>query len=171
MCKAIARHVVAAAAIFFGTLAISNAGAAVTIPGTFEAEGFDAGGEGVGYHDDTLGNQGNAKYRTSESVDIFNSNDTAGGTYIVKNFTSGEWLAYTINVPAGGNYDFELRAATSAAFPNSAFHLEVDGAKATGTVLLPDSGGWSNYQWIGKSTLELTAGTHVVKVCGDRPYF
>src|SRR5436190_20945281 len=134
MCKGIARHVVAAAAIFFGTLAISNAGAAVTIPGTFEAEGFNAGGEGVGYHDDTLGNQGNAKYRTSESVDIFNSNDTAGGTYIVKNFTSGEWLAYTINVPAGGNYDFELRAATRSAEPRGGHERGVRGANATGTV-------------------------------------
>src|SRR5258706_5217239 len=171
MYKAVARHVVTAAAMFFGTFAISNAGAAVTIPATFEAEGFDAGGEGVGYHDDTPGNQGNAKYRTGESVDIFRSNDAAGGVYIVKNFTSGEWLAYTISVPAVGNYDFELRAATSATFPNSAFHLEVDGTNATGTVVLPDTGGWSNYQWTGKRRLALAAGTHVLKIVAERPYF
>src|SRR5258706_4398068 len=81
MYKAVARHVVTAAAMFFGTFAISNAGAAVTIPATFEAEGFDAGGEGVGYHHDTPGNQGNAKYPTGESVDNFPSNDPAGGGF------------------------------------------------------------------------------------------
>src|SRR5919109_1831277 len=75
-------------------LCAGTAGAAVTVPGTFQAENFDTGGEGIGYHDSTSGNQGDAPFRTGESVDIFRSNDAAGGTYIVKNFTAGEWLAY-----------------------------------------------------------------------------
>jgi hypothetical protein len=141
------------------------------VPGAFEAEDFDLGGEGVAHHDNTTGNQGDAQFRTDEGVDLFGSNDPSGGAYIVKNFEAGEWLAYTINVPASGNYDVELRAATSAEFPDSAFHVEVDGLNATGTVVLPDTGGWSNYQWIGKNTVPLTAGTHVLKIVSERPYF
>jgi hypothetical protein len=148
-----------------------TASAAVAVPGTIEAENFDTGGEGVGYHDTTPGNQGNAGFRTGESVDIFRSNDSAGGTYIVKNFVAGEWLAYTVDVPSGGGYDIEVRAATHPSFPNSAFRVEVDGVNKTGTVTLPNTGGWSRYQWVGKKRIALTAGTHVVKLVSERPYF
>ena len=170
MTTGITRRAIAAAAMVLGCLAINNARAAVTVPGVFEAESFNAGGEGIGYHDRTVGNQGDAKFRMSEGVDIFISNDPSGGVYVVKNFEAGEWLAYTIKVTAGGNYDFELRAATNA-ITSSAFHLEVDGTNATGTVVLPNTAGSSQFQWLGKRRLALTAGTHVLRVVCDRPYF
>ncbi len=142
------------------------------IPSELEAEGFDAGGEGVAYHDNTAGNQGDAAYRTAENVDIFVSNDTPSGSlYVVKNLEAGEWLAYTISVPTSGNYDIDVRAATNVAFPNSAYHVEIDGTNATGTVVLPDTGGWDNYQWLGKKTVALTAGTHVLRLVSEQPYF
>jgi hypothetical protein len=146
-------------------------GTPIAIPGAFDAAHFDLGGEGVAYHDNTGGNQGDGQFRTGEAVDIFYSNDTVGSAYIVKNFEANEWLAYTISVPATGQYDIELRAATNVDFPNSAFRVEVDGVNATGTVVLPDTGGWSNYQWLGKKTVTLTAGTHVLKLVSERPYF
>ena len=145
--------------------------AAAIVPGTFEAEAFDQGGEGPGYHDNTPGNQGDAGYRTSEDVDIFVSNDTAGGGRIIKNFEAGEWLAYTIDVQTSGNYDISLRASTHSAFPNSAYYVVVDDVNVTGTITLPDTGGWDRYQWIGKRTIPLTAGTHVLKIVSVTPYF
>ncbi len=144
---------------------------ATAIPGTIEADGFDEGGEGVGYHDNTPGNQGDAGSRTGEDVDLFVSNDAAGSPRIVKNFEAGEWLAYTISVPANGNYAIELRASTNFYFPNPAYHVEIDGVNATGTVVLPDTGGWDNYQWIGRKTVTLMAGTHVLKLVSERAYF
>ena len=145
-------------------------GTPISIPGTFEAENFDLGGEGIAYHDTTAGNAG-GEYRPNVDVDLFLSNDSWGGGYIVKNFTTGEWLAYTISVPASGNYDIELRAATNFDFPNAAFHIEIDGVDVTGTVVLPDTGGWNSYQWVGKRTIALAAGTRVLKVFSDQPYF
>ena len=147
-------------------------GEPMAVPGVIEAEDFDAGGEGFGYHDHTLGNQGNSGFRDGDSVDIFVTNDAASGSaYIVKNFETGEWLSYTINVPAGGNYDVELRASTHLVFPNSGYHIEVDGADATGTIVLPNTGGWDNYLWLGKRTIALTGGVHVLTVVADGQYF
>ena len=44
-------------------------GTPILVSGTFEAEDFDRGGEGVAYHDNVPGNAG-GQYRTSEDVDI-----------------------------------------------------------------------------------------------------
>jgi hypothetical protein len=161
------------AALSVNTPALTSApfsGTPIAIPGTFEAENFDRDGEGFAYHDNVPGNQG-GQYRTTEDVDIFVSDDPAGGGYIIKNFAAGEWLGYTISVPTSGSYDIELRAATSSAFPNSAYHIEVDGVNVTGTVVLPDTGGWTSYQWVGKRSVELAAGTHFLKVVSEQPYF
>ncbi len=143
------------------------------IPGVIEAESFDAGGEGAGYHDNTPGNQGDAGFRTGEDVDIFNATDIqlSEHTQIVKNFEAGEWLAYTINAPDGGSYDIELRASTRFDFPDPAYHIEIDGTNVTGTVVLPDTGGWEVYQWLGKRTVTLAPGTHKLKLVSERPYF
>src|SRR4051812_3608511 len=118
------------------------------VPGTFEAESFDQGGEGPGYHENTPGNQGDAGYRTGEDVDIFVSNDPAGGGRIIKNFESGEWLAYTLSVPTSGDYYIALRASTNYDFPNSSYYVQVDGINVTGTVTLQNTGGWDRYQWL-----------------------
>ena len=144
----------------------------ISVPTTLEAEDFDQGGEAVGYHDNTPGNQGDAGYRTNEDVDIFVSNDTAGGGRIIKNFEAGEWLAYTISVPTAANYDIELRASTHPAFPNSSFYIAVDDVNVTGTIVLSSgSTGWDVFDWLGKRTLALTAGTHVLKIVSVEPYF
>src|SRR5205814_1080735 len=103
-----------------GTVPTPYTGTPIAVPGSFEAENFDLGGEGVAYHDNTPGNQGGA-YRLTEDVDIVVSSDALGGGYVVNNFETGEWLAYTINVAASDQYNIEIRA--SSAFANSAFHV------------------------------------------------
>jgi hypothetical protein len=145
-------------------------GTPIPIPGTWEAENFDLGGEGVAYHDNAVGNAG-GQYRPSENVDLFVSNDSAGGAYIVRNFENGEWLNYTINVPTAGNYDVELRVATNFDFPDRSYRLELDGTPVPGTVVLPDTGGWTTYQWAGKKTIFLSAGQHLLKVVSVQQYF
>ena len=65
-------------------------GAAVTLPGTVNAQDYDNGGEGVAYHDTTAGNNGGA-YR-SQDVDLEPSSD---GGYDVGWIAAGEWLNYT----------------------------------------------------------------------------
>jgi hypothetical protein len=144
------------------------AGAPISIPGSFEAENFDLGGEGVGYHDNVKGNAG-GQYRLGEDVDIVTSTDSTGGGYIVNNFETGEWLAYTINVAANALYDIEIRASTT--FSNSAYHVEIDGKDVTGATVVPNTGNWSTFQWSGRKGVALTAGKHVLKIVSNQQYF
>jgi hypothetical protein len=135
------------------------------IPGTFQAEDFDKGGEGVAYHDNTAGNQGGL-YRTSEDVDIISP--YAGG-YVVNNFETGEWMEYTINVAASGTYKIE--ALVSSMFSNSQFHVSIDGVDKTGLVNGPNTGLWTTFQWVGKSGITLAAGQHILRLTADVQYF
>src|SRR6266705_1362326 len=127
-------------------------GTPIVVPGIFEAENFDLGGEGIAYHDNVPGNAG-GQYRLNEDVDIILSSDTLGGGYVVNNFETGEWLAYTINVSASQQYNIERRA--SSALSTSAFHIEIDGQDVTGTVKVPKTGNWNNFRWVGKTSVPL----------------
>src|SRR4029453_15059208 len=82
-------------------------GTAAAIPGTVEAENFNDGGAGVGYLDNTPGNQGGT-YRSTD-VDIQTTSDIGGG-YKVSFIAPGEWLPDPVlcsgdaphHAPAGG---------------------------------------------------------------------
>ncbi|MGZ5474966.1 MAG: Ig-like domain-containing protein, partial [Thermoanaerobaculia bacterium] len=135
------------------------------IPGRFECEDFDLGGEGVGYHDAMPGNVG-GYYRTDEDVDIINP--YAFG-YVVNNFQTGEWLTYTINVSQTGTYRIE--ALVSSMLSTSRFHIEVDGTDKTGLIDVPNTGSWGSYRWVGTGSISLSAGRHVLKIYADAEYF
>lgn len=136
------------------------------VPGVIEAENYDRGGEGVAYHDTTTGNAGGV-VRTDD-VDLAKLASASGG-YIVGNFESGEWVAYTVNVASTGDYDLEARVGSG--FDNSAYHIEIDGAPVTSRIVVPNAGNWDTYQWLGKKRVTLAAGQHVVKVVSEQPYF
>src|SRR5437762_4552616 len=123
-----------------GTVPTPYTGTPIAVPGSFEAENFDLGGEGVAYHDNTPGNQGGA-YRLTEDVDIVVSSDALGGVYVVNNFETGEWLAYTINVAASAQYNIEIRA--SSRVPTTRFHAVIDGPTVTGSIAVPNTTSWS----------------------------
>jgi hypothetical protein len=144
-------------------------GTAIAVPGTFEAENFDRGGNNVAYRDLSAGNSG-GQYRTADSVDIIASSDSAGGGYAVNYFQTGEWLAYTINVAADGDYEIAIRAANKNS-TGAGFHAEIDGVDVTGKVAVGSTGAWTSFQWFGKSGVPLKAGTHVLKIVNDGQYF
>ena len=137
-------------------------GTAAPVPGTIEAENFDEGGEGVAYHDTTAGNTG-GQYRQTD-VDIESSFDTGGG-YSLGYVAASEWLAYSINVTASGSYTLQARVAASGA--GGTFHVEVDGVNVTGSLAVPNTGGWQVWQTIAKTGVTLTAGPHVMRVVID----
>jgi hypothetical protein len=143
-------------------------GTPAAAPGIIHAMRFDLGGEGIAYHDNVKGNAGGV-YRKTEDVDLIASPLPNGSPYVVNNFQTGEWLLYTIEVAASGNYDIDIHASTT--FTNSAYHIEIDGKDVTGTTTLPSTGGWTTYKWLGKKNVSLTAGRHVLKIVADRQYF
>jgi hypothetical protein len=143
-------------------------GPPIAIPGSFEAENFDLGGEGVAYHDAASGNAG-GQYRTSEDVDIYiPASGTNASGHAVNNVQTGEWLEYTVDVAAAGSYLVELHV--SSEMTGSRFHVEVDGVDVTGSLTVPVTGWWGTYTWIGKA-VSLTAGQHVLRVHADQEYF
>src|SRR3954471_2297774 len=112
-------------------------GVAVSLPGTIEAENFDDGGPSIAYADTTAGNRG-GQYRQTY-VDIEATSD-AGGGWDVGWTRAGEWLQYTANVSAAGTYSLELRVASAST--GGTLRVEVDGVDATGTLTMPNTGGW-----------------------------
>jgi methionine-rich copper-binding protein CopC len=136
-------------------------GTAWAIPGTIQAENFDNGGEGVAYKDTTAGNSGGA-YRNTD-VDIQGTSDSGGG-YNVGWIAPTEWLNYTVNVAASGTYQLSLRVASSG--QGGKFHVDFGGVNATGTLTIPNTGGWQNWQTI-TTNVHLTAGQQIMQVDWD----
>lgn len=134
-------------------------GTAASIPGTVQAEDFDAGGEGVAYHDSTSGNNGGG-YR-SGNVDLEAS---SGGGYDVGWIAAGEWLQYSVNVTTAGTYVAAFRVASSG--QGGTFHLEAQGASVSGAITIPDTGGWQSWQTVSR-TVTLAAGQQKLRLVFD----
>ncbi len=140
-------------------------GTPVPIPGTIQAENFDNGGQGVAYFDSTAGNSGGS-YRTTEAVDIETSTDTGGG-FDLGWIAPGEWLNYTVNVAAAGQYGIELRAAANGA--GGTFHIEMNGTNVSGPLTVPNTGGWQSWTTLTSPNFTLTAGQKVLRLVADSP--
>jgi hypothetical protein len=137
-------------------------GTAQALPGTLQAEKFDEGGAGVAYVDTTATNSG-AQYR-STGVDIQTTSDSGGG-YNVGWTVAGEWLNYSASVSTAGSYDIEVRVASGGA--GGRFHIEVDGVDKTGSLTVPNTGGWQTWTTIRKAGVSLGAGAQVVRLVMD----
>jgi hypothetical protein len=140
----------------------SFTGVPQSIPGIIQAEDFNGGGEGVGYHDtDALNNGG--QYRTT-GVDVENAGDSPAG-YNVGWTSAGEWLNYSVNVAAEGLYTLQARVASSG--NGGVFHIEFDGVNKTGPMTNSDSGGWQTWRTLTKSNISLSAGPHIMRLVMD----
>jgi len=137
-------------------------GTAVALPGTVQTENFDEGGAGVAYSDSTAGNSG-GQYRTT-NVDIASATDTGGGYYV--GWTRpGEWLQYSVAVGSAGTYTLDLRVANVGT--GARVHLAIDGVDQTGSLAVPNTGGWGTWQVLTRGGLSLSAGPHVVRLVVD----
>jgi hypothetical protein len=109
------------------------------IPGRIEAESWDA----------KLGPQ-----FAIASTDV-------GGGQIVVGITNGSWLDYNVNVLSTGAYTVSFRIATTQ--NNAQFQLKL-GATVLGTINIPNTGGWSNWQTVSVSNISLTAGVQTIRI-------
>jgi len=137
-----------------------------TIPGTIEAEDFDAGAEGMSYHDSDTKVEGDGNYRTNGGgVDIVKGN----GGYAIGYTNSGEWLEYTVDVTEAGTYEFD--AIVSSGATNSSFSLALntdEGLKElTGSIAVPclKSNDWNTYSTVhGRLSIPLEAGKQIIRI-------
>jgi len=137
-------------------------GTAIGLPGRIQAENYDKGGEGVAFHDTTGGNAGKT-YRT-DGVDLQATTDAGGGRdlgWTVK----GEWLKYSVTVASARRYAVSFRVASKGT--GGTFHLEVDGVNVTGTMRIPNTGGWQSWTTVTRTGVALTAGPHVLRLVMD----
>lgn len=135
-------------------------GAPLTVPGLIQAEDFDFGGEGQGYHDNDAGNNG-GKYRTLDDVDIESSIEPGGG-YNVGWLGAGEWMAYTIDVDAANSGDYRLTTRVATQNSGGAFSVEFDGINRTGDLAVPNTGGWQNWTDV-TTTVTLDPGVQMMR--------
>ena len=142
-------------------------GVARMIPGRIEAEEYDLGGEGLGYHEaNTNGNEGKSPFRNDE-VDIEETGDDHGD-YNVGYILSGEWLQYSVEVLSSGVYDLNLRMAADGA--GKTLHVEMDGVDVTGPIQVPNTGGWQVWETVTVRDVNLTAGEHVMRIVFGSDY-
>lgn len=135
-------------------------GTPASIPGTIQAENYDLGGQGVAFNETTSGNSGNATFR-GDAVDMETTTD-AGGGYNVGWINNGEWLEYTVNVTTAGTYNMNLRVAVNG--EGRTLRVEMDGVNISGTVTLPNTGGWQTWQTVTVNNINLTTGQKVMRV-------
>jgi len=131
------------------------------IPGRVEAEDYKCC-EGTGYHDSDATNNG-GQYR-NDGVDIEVCTDTGGG-YNVGWTVAGEWLSYSINVTQAGSYNIGIRVASNGA--GGTFHLEIDGVNVSGTMTIPNTGGWQIWQTLNVNNINLATGNKTLKIVMD----
>jgi hypothetical protein len=138
-------------------------GTPAQVPATFEAENFDCGGEGSGYHDNTPGNQANSPYRAGESVDV---DDQTNGLRTVRFFDTGEWMTYTISVATSGNYLLGISAASGVSGGGGGlYRIEINGVNVTGNVPVPTTPDWESPVWVdAPNPVWLNAGVHTLKL-------
>lgn len=155
----ISRITVVAAGSGGSSGATPYSGSSVTLPGTIEAEQFDKGADGVAFHDTTSGNSGGAFRSTDVDIEA-----ASGGGYDVGWVAAGEWLQYGVTVATAGTYTTQFRVASLGA--GGRFHFEMNGTNVTGSLTVPDTGGWQNWQTVA-TTVQLNAGTQTARLVID----
>lgn len=129
------------------------------IPGYIQAIHYNSGGEGVGHHDLTEENTGDAteNYTRHDNVDV--SNNVSGGFHLTS-VQAGEWYNYNVNVRRKGSYTLGLRY--SATEKNTQIKLSCENADLIGAITLPDTKGeWTTHIVEG---LQLPVGYKTLKL-------
>jgi glucose/arabinose dehydrogenase/PKD repeat protein len=141
---------------FYTATTLPNApylGTIAQIPGIIEAENYDVGPNA--FLDKNGG--GDTAYRAGDGVGTEACNE--GGfnlAYVAKD----EWLKYTARVNTTGNYTINLRIASP--YNTRKLHLEVDGVNITGSVNIPNTGGFQAWQTLALPNIALTQGVHTI---------
>ncbi len=138
-------------------------GTPVSVPGTINARDYDEGGEGIAYHDLDKNNAG-LLYRPDEGVDL--SGD--GGSIHVYFIIASEWIEYTFEVEEAGEYKFTPYMATVPGFGN--FRMFINNEDVSGKVRVNGTGGFINFQPFEVPSVELEAGTHIMRMEFDTDF-
>ena len=138
---------------------------------TEQLSGDVALGQGVAYNDLSEGN-GLGSVRSDQWVDA-----TSAAPGFVGAIENGEWLEYTVDVPADGDYALHMYYATRLGESTGSMTLTAFGANGTVAqgVTVPDSNdGGPSQRWVHHvhtGTLDLTRGAAVLRLTFDQGTF
>ncbi|MFN3404836.1 MAG: carbohydrate-binding protein [Cytophagaceae bacterium] len=130
-----------------------------SIPGTIQAEHYNEGCNGTAYNDVTPSNEGGQLRQ--DWVGIEQTTD-AGGGHNVGWTAAGEWLNYNVNIANPGTYTLQVRVAAATA--GRSMRVEMDGVNISGTINVPNTGGWQTWQTVTIGNINLTAGPKVMRI-------
>ncbi len=131
----------------------------LNIPGLIQAEDYDKGGQGIAYND-TGGSNNGGKYR-NDGVDIQNTSDSGGG-HNVGWTANGEWLEYTIASTSSGTYSISFRVSSSSSSSSSKSISVSLGGSNLGSIDIPNTGGWQNWQTVRLNNISIHGGSNKV---------
>lgn len=143
-----------------------------TTASTIYAVDYDFGRAGVAYSDKvdanyhltnnnyTAWNTGYA-YR-NDGVDIENCSDAVSNGFHVGWVEDGEWMQYTIQSAEAMTYNVLLRYASQSA--TARVYIEINGKRASKTVSLSPSGGWSVWKTAAITNVIVPVGTVKMKI-------
>lgn len=129
------------------------------LPCQIEAEDYDMGGEGVGYHYAGSSN----RYSIYRIGGVKIERDATGKNYFVSNLRYGDWLKYTVNVPKDGTYQLSFRAAAVSSGQYVVVTDDTDKSVST-TAWLKQTQSMDRFATSSPVSVHLTKGTHVLKV-------
>jgi GH18 family chitinase len=133
------------------------------LPARIQAENYDSGGEGVGFHG--IGVTPATLYR-SDNAGLEMCSDRDGGFDVP--LTTDEWLAFTINPQQAGAYNVEFRVASIGA---GDLHLEANGALLTQPVIVPFTDDAQDFVTVEASSPNVVTGKQVLKLFADSGEF
>jgi len=128
---------------------------AIEIPGKVQAENYNKGGADKAYYDLNKGNEG-GKLR-KDDVDIYQPNMGIVVGYCQK----GEWLKYTVNVAADGEYAISANIAGDNG--TGSFVLYMDD-KQIGSEIANEGKGFETFTEVSGGKVTLTKGEHELKL-------
>jgi len=128
---------------------------AIAIPGKVQAENYNKGGAGKAYMDLDKGNEG-GKLR-KDDVDIYQPNMGI----VVGHCQKSEWLKYTVNVEADGEY--EISALVAGDNGTGSFALYMDSVKI-GTEIANEGKGFDTFTEVSGGKATLKKGEHELKL-------
>jgi hypothetical protein len=147
----------------------ANFGAPARIPGAIQAEDFDEGGEGVGYHNvpPIMGGDGTDRFRKLglEYRDAETEIEIAYGTNMLAAMRKGEWWVYTVEVMYDGIYEMDVVSSGWHLGKNAgSIRMYFDGADMIGSFKIPYTGRWQDFSSTTFYGFKLKKGIHVLKV-------
>ena len=147
-----------------------------TIPGVIFGADFDMGRDGYAYSDSETGNYhlstnnftawNNGYAYRNDGVDLEPCSDNANTIgYNVGWIDTDEWLQYTVGVAADALYDVNIRVASGAG--SGEFHLMMDGVDVSAPQLIPNTGGWQNWQTVTVQDVILSQNDNKLRFYAD----